>query len=420
MKMRPFTRLVPVGTAMGRLLRAVHPVEGEETVALSDALGRVAATTCRAAAAVPPFSRATWDGYAFDHRSTAGASAGRPARLTLVGEVYAEGAFDRRVGRGEAVAIATGAPLPPGTDSVIIFEEVRVEDGAVVVPRPVRPGERRAGPGEDFPKGSVVVRKGTVLSPADVAGLAATGAVAATVRLRPTVPILPNGNELTPPGVPLGPGRIYETNNLTLSAAVHAAGGVPMPLPPLPDDADQIESAVRRALTVGDLVLVTGGSSVGERDYLPTVFPRLGRLLFHGIAVRPGKPTLAVQVGRKVVLGLPGHPTSCLSNGFWMLLPALRRVAGLPGPGWIDGSARMAEGYALPPSEFATVVPLRVDRGRARPTFRDSSAISSLSGANAFLLLRPRSRGLVRGERVALHVLLPPMAVPPMPSGPLP
>ncbi len=383
---------------------------------MAEALGRVSARTYRARVAVPPFARATWDGYAFSHPSVSAASARRPVRLRLVGEVFAEGAFDRRVGPDEAVAIATGAPLPPGTDTVVIFEEVEVVANEVLVHRSVGPGERVAGPGEDFAKGTVVVRSGAVLSPADLGGLAATGTTTVDVRIRPTVPILPNGNELVLPGAPLPPGRIYETNNLTLAAAVRASGCIPVPLPPAPDDPRAIETAIRRALDVGDLVLVTGGSSVGERDYLPTIFPRLGRVLFHGIAVRPGKPTLAVEVGRKVVLGLPGHPTSCLSNGFWMLVPALRRLAGLGGPGWIDGSVTMAEGYPVVPSEFTTVVPLRVDGGRARPTFRDSSAISSLSGANAFRLLPPRSRGLRKGQSVEVHYLLPPLANPPAPG----
>lgn len=416
MRMRPLSNLVPLSTATERLLRAVRPVDGEETVPLDASVGRVSARTYRATRPVPPFARATWDGYALAARSSHGATATRPLRLPIVGEVYAEGAFDRTVRPGESVAIATGAPLPPGTDTVVIFEEVRVEDGRLLLDRRLEPGERMAEPGEDFAKGSLVARRGQVLSPADVGGLAATGSTEVAVRPRPVVPILPNGNELLAPGEPPAPGHIFETNNLTLAAAVRAAGGIPRPLPPVRDDPVAIEAAIRGALSNSDMVLVTGGSSVGERDYLPTIFPKLGRMLFHGIAVRPGKPTLAVQVGRKVVLGLPGHPTSCLSNGFWMVLPALRRLAGLPGPGWIDGRARMAEAYPVRPSEFATVVPLRVDGGRARPTFRDSSAISSLSGANAFLLLAPRSRGLRGGQTVALHYLLPPLATPPLPA----
>jgi molybdopterin molybdotransferase len=194
---------------------------------------------------------------------------------------------------------------------------------------------------------------------------------------------------------------------------VRAAGGEPTPHAPVPDDPEAIEAAIRDALATHDLVLVTGGSSVGERDYLPAVFPKLGRLLFHGIAVRPGKPTLAVDAGGTLVLGMPGHPTSCLANGYWLLLPLLRRLARLPGPGWTDGEVRLARGYQAPSAELSTVVPLRVAAGRGTPTFHGSSAITSLEGANAFALLPPRHPPLKRGVRLVAHFLPPPLAFPP-------
>jgi molybdenum cofactor synthesis domain-containing protein len=210
----------------------------------------------------------------------------------------------------------------------------------------------------------------------------------------------------------LGPGQIFETNNLTLATVVRSAGGEPATHPPVPDDPDAIERAIRTTLATHDLVLVTGGSSVGERDYLPAVFPRVGRLLFHGIAVRPGKPTLAADAHGKLVVGMPGHPTSCLANGYWLLLPILRKLARLPGPGWTDGEVRLDRGYEVPSADLSTVVPLRVDSGRATPTFHGSSAISSLEGANAFALLPPRHPPLRRGVRLTAHFLPSPIAFP--------
>ncbi|MCI4317256.1 MAG: molybdopterin molybdotransferase MoeA, partial [Thermoplasmata archaeon] len=413
MKMRPFGRLIRPSTALRRLNGAVHPILSTERAPVAESLGRVAARTYRARFPVPPFARATWDGYAFASSSAASASRSLPARLRVVGEVFAEGAFDRVIRPGEAVAIATGAPLPRGTDTVEIFEDAPVQGALVSIRRAVPKGERVADPGEDFALGSTVVRSGDVLSPASLGGLAATGTVRVELYRRPRVALIPNGNELLEPGSPLSQGRIYEINNLTLSGVVRAAGGMPHPHPPVPDVPARIERAIRRALLGNDLVIVTGGSSVGERDYLPQIFPRLGRLLFHGVAIRPGKPTLAVAVGKKVVLGFPGHPTSCLSNGFWLLLPALRKLARLPGPGWIVGDATMAESYVVRPTAFETVVPLRVDIGLARPTFRDSSAITSLAGTNAFVVLPPQSTGLSFGQKVSARFLLPPLAVPP-------
>lgn len=410
MKMRPFGHLISAAEAQRRLLRTVRPVSATETVALDSALGRVAATGVRSPADVPAFARATWDGYAVRSRDTRGAARDAPVRLRVVGEVFAEGGFSGTLDSGEAVAIATGGALPRGADSVVIFEVAHAEGGGIAPQRPVRKGDRVARAGADFSKGDQIVDAGDVLGPAALGALASVGLTTAKVYRPPRVAIIPNGNELVAPGRPLGSGQIYECNNLTLGSVARAVGAEVRTRAPVPDDPRQIERAIRGALPHSDLVLVTGGSSVGERDFLPSIFPRLGRLLFHGVAVRPGKPTLAVEVGGTLVIGMPGHPTSCLSNGFWLLLPVLRRLARLPGPGWTVGSARLTEAYDPPTPGFATVIPLRVDDGWGHPTFHDSSAITSLAGANAFAMVTDAPRRLVRGTRLAVHLLAPPIA----------
>jgi molybdopterin molybdotransferase len=411
--MRPFGVLTPVETARERLLAAARPVRGLEELPLDAALGRVSARAVRATRPVPAFPRASWDGYAVRSADTRGARSDRPARLRIVGEIFAEDALGRPLGKGESVAIATGGCLPEGADAVAIFEDVRVEGTAVELRRSVPAGTRVARIGDDYARGAPVVAKGEVLSPAALGGLGAVGRATATVLRRPVVAIVPNGNELVAPGERLGRGQIHESNNRTLSALVAAAGGVPRPVAPVPDDARRIEVVLRRELGRADLVLVTGGSSVGERDYLPAIFPKLGRLLFHGVAVRPGKPTLAAVARGKLLVGMPGHPTSCLANGFWLLLPVLRRLAGLPGPGWVEGRARLSAAAGELTPGLSTVVPLRIERGRATPTFHDSSAITSLAGANAFALLEPGSGRLEAGTELPVRYLLPPLASPP-------
>ncbi|HZY70290.1 MAG TPA: molybdopterin molybdotransferase MoeA [Thermoplasmata archaeon] len=409
MKMRPFGRLIPAAVAQRRLLRAVRPVTAGETIPLERALGRVAAAPVRSGANVPAFARATWDGYAVRSAETRGARPDAPVRLRVVGEVYAEGGFAGTLGPGEAAAIATGGAVPNGADSVVIFEVVRAERGSVWIRKPVRRGDRIAAAGADFARGASIVGRGDVLGPAALGALASVGLTTVRVYRPPRVAIIPNGNELVAPGRPLGTGQIYECNNLTLGSVARAAGAVVRTRPPVADDPRQIERAIRAALPTSDLVLVTGGSSVGERDFLPTIFPRIGRLLFHGVAVRPGKPTLAVEAGGKLVIGMPGHPTSCLSNGFWLLLPVLRRLARLPGPGWSTGSARLTEAYDPPTPGFATIIPLRVADGWGHPTFHDSSAITSLAGANAFAVVTDAPRRLTRGTRLPVHLLHPPL-----------
>lgn len=412
MKMRPFGRLISPEAARRRLLSATTPIARVERVPLAAAVGRVASRTVRAPVAVPAFARATWDGYALHSQSTATADRTHPVRLKVVGEIFAEEELAHPLRPGEAAAIATGGALPRGADAVVIFESVQLDDGEIVLSRPVRRGDRIAHPGEDFRRGDRLVDRGAPLTPAALGAVGSVGRTSIEVYSRPRVALVPNGNELMAPGTRPAPRRIYETNNLTLGALVEAAGAIAEPFAPVRDDPTQIERALRRALRRSDLVLVTGGSSVGEHDFLPQVLPRLGRLLFHGIAVRPGKPTLAVLAGTKLIVGMPGHPTSCLSNGFWLLLPVLRKLAHLPGPGWTEGTVRLTEPYSAPESSFSTVVPFHVERGEARPTFHDSSAITSLAGANAFLLAPPGKSSWRTGEIVTVKFLAPPIGAP--------
>ncbi len=416
MEMRPFGHLVSVEQACRRLLRAAVPVGSEESIPLADAVGRIAAETVRAPAPVPPVDRATWDGYAFASSSTRAASPARPVTMPIVGEVFADQRFRRSVPRGSAVAIATGGEVPRGTDTLEIFERVRRHGSRIRIDHPVRPGRYIAHVGDDFAQGALLARKEEPLLPSALGSVAAAGWPRIRVYRAPVVAIVPNGNELLSPGARPRPHHIYESNNATLSAIVRAAGGIPRPMRPVVDDPGLIEETLRRAARSSDVVIATGGSSVGEHDYLPRIFPRLGKLLFHGIAVRPGKPTLAARSRRTLFVGMPGHPTSCLANGFWLLLPALRRMARLPGPGWVDQSIRLASDADRLTPGLATVVPIRVEGHRGHPTFHDSHAITSLSGVNAFAILPPGNRAVRRGEHLVVHRLLPPLGDPAFPA----
>ena len=412
MKMRPFGRLLPVPTALARLARVTRPVGATESVALEAALGRVAARAYAAPAAVPSFPRASWDGYAVRSVDTRAARASRAVKLRVVGDVYAEGGLGRPLRSGEAVAIATGGAVPRGADAVVMFEEVDRSGSSISIRHPVPRGDRIAAPGDDFPRGARLVVRGTELGAPDLGALAAVGFDRVEVYRAPVATIIPNGNELVRAGRRLRRGEIYESNNVSLGAVLQGAGAVVRAVPPISDDEPKIERAIRDALRSSDLVVVTGGSSVGEHDYLPSIFPRVGRLLFHGFAVRPGKPTLAAVAGDRLLLGMPGHPTSCLLNAYWLLLPLVRKMAHRPGPGWVEGDATLGatlEGSAPP---FTRVVPFRVERGVARPTFHGSSAITSLSGANAYTFVPPGAPPRTKGSRLRLRFLLPPLATP--------
>jgi molybdenum cofactor synthesis domain-containing protein len=279
----------------------------------------------------------------------------------------------------------------------------------------VRVGERIAATAADFRRGQVLLQAGDVLDPAAVGALGAAGRTDVRVFARPRVSILPNGNELVVPGHPIRGDQIYETNNLTLGAIVRAAGGIPLPHSPLSDNPRRIEAAVREALTRSDLVLLTGGSSVGEHDYAPEVLPRVGRVLFHGIAVRPGKPTIAAESHGRLVIGMPGHPTSSLSNAFWLLTPLVRRLGHLPGAGGTESSCRLAHAGDHPSRDLSVVLPLRVMDGWGYPTYHGSHAVTGLRGVNAFAIIPPGSRTLRKGQRLAVHLLPEPIGAPPRP-----
>jgi molybdopterin molybdotransferase len=326
--------------------------------------------------------------------------------------VFAETPSRQPVGPDEAVAIATGGPLPPGADAVVIFENVRVEGGFVVVSAPVRRGDRIAEAGDDFSVGTRLAARDELLTPARLGAIAASGEAMVDVWDRPRVAIVPNGNELVAPGGRLSFGQIHESNNASLAGLAEAFGAEVTTSAPVPDREASIEAAIRRLALRNDLVLATGGSSVGERDYLPSIFPRLGRVLFHGIAVRPGKPTLAVRCGRSLVIGMPGHPTSCLTNGLWLVAPVLARLSHAPGVPWVDRTVVLTEPYEVPTSHFSTVVPLEVRGDKARPTFRTSASITSLVPANAYVVLPPSRPALRRGDVIVARLLPPPFAAP--------
>ena len=409
MKMRPFHRLLPWETARDRLLSAAHPISRTERLSIYEAVGRVSARTVGSARPVPPFDRATWDGYAFASASTRRASPNSPARLFQVGELFAHQRFRGTVPARATVAVATGAPLPRGTDTVEIFERVRRSRAGISIDHSVAPGQFVAHRGEDLPARTVLVPSGEMILPATLGALASSGRGQVEVYGRPSVAILPNGDELLAPGSRPRPGAIFESNNATLSAIVRAGGGLPVVYPPVEDSPGRIERALRRAARSSDIVVATGGSSVGEHDYLPSILPRLGRMLFHGIALRPGKPTLAAVKGRTLYVGMPGHPTSCLGNGLWLLLPLVRKTARLEGSGWIDQAVTLARDVEELSPDRATLIPLRVEEDRGYPTFHDSHAITSLANVAAFTILPPGARRPRRGDRLRVHRLLPPL-----------
>ena len=382
--MRPFEQTIPLDAARAALAAAVRPLTRVESVPLAQLAGRVVAHDVVATANVPPFARAMMDGYAVHAADTAGATREAARALVPVGCVYTGEVMTRAVEAGECVEIATGAPLPPGVDAVVMVEETAPgADGHVHVLAPVHAGQHVGRAGADIAVGAVVLRAGDVLLPARVGAVAALGLPALDVYARPRVAIVSTGNEVVAPGTPLGPGQIYDMNRHTLSAIVEAHGGVAVALDAAADSHDALDAAVDIALGC-ELIVFSGGSSVGERDLVIDVLTRRGSVVFHGIATRPGKPTAFGSIGDVPVFGMPGNPTSCLTNAYVLLVPFLRTLARLPAyePRVVTAPLAKKVSSSVGRTQFYTV---RLVNGAAEPAFKASGDITSMANADGYI-----------------------------------
>jgi molybdopterin molybdotransferase len=383
--MRPIRDSILLEDALSLILEAATPVTRTERVALREALGRVIAAPPTAAIDVPPFDRAAMDGYAVRAEDTFGAGRYEPKVLRSVEKVYTGQVPTRSVGAGECVEIATGAPMPRGADATVMVEETERIAGSddVRIFTPVYPRQHVGRRAADIASGRTVLEAGDVLNPSRIGALAAIGALEIEVYERPRIAILSTGNEIVEPGRPLGPGQIYDINQFTLSSIITAHGGVPVVLPTAQDTIDALSDAIDTALGE-DVLVFSGGSSVGERDLILDVLLKRGDVLFHGIAVKPGKPTVFGRVDGKPVLGMPGYPTSCLSNGYMLLVPMLRRMARLPEhrPQVVRVPLARRIVSTTGRHQFYTV---RIADGTAVSAFKASGDITSMANADGYI-----------------------------------
>ena len=310
---------------------------GDEPVALADAAARVLAEDFVAPEALPPWPRAAMDGYALRAGDTRTASDAQPALLRVVGEVPVGGTYaGAPVAAGQAVAIATGGVLPDGADAVVMVEHTAPDasDAAgVLVRRAAAPGQHVIARGEDVAAGERLLPRGRRLRPADLAVLAAFGHTRPHVYRRPRVALLSTGTEVVPPDAAPRPGQVRDMNQVALAAAVLRAGAEPHPAGLIADDPAALRQAIARAAADADVVVIAGGSSVGVRDFTADVLEALGaRVEFHGVQLRPGRPTLLARLGDRPILGLPGVPASALIVFAALVAPFLRRLGGEPAP----------------------------------------------------------------------------------------
>jgi len=399
-KMTPLERLIPYNEALKRINKSIVPIERVETVSIENALERVLAENIVANMSVPPFDRAAMDGYAVRAKDTEGASSTKPRTLKLVQTLHAGESSSKTLGSGECIQVATGSPIPKCADAVVIVEVTQRSDGSVSILEPVGTGENISLRGEDIEKGRVILKAGEQLFPAKIGVLAALGKKEVRVYAKPLVAIVPTGTEIREIGSLLEEGQVYDVNSYTLTAVISRNGAVAARVKAVPDDLEELGKAIKK-LADCDIIVFSGGSSVGERDLLGEVIRRLGEVVFHGIEIKPGKPTLFALVNQKPVFGMPGYPTSCLNNAYLLLLPAIRQMARLPPKTERTVRVRLAK-KLISSSDRMQFLTVRVGKGQAYPVFKHSGAITSMAGADGYIILPTNVTVMKKGQEVTV------------------
>jgi len=401
--MRPIRETLPMEEALALVMDAARPTVRTERVTLREATGRVLSASAVAAIDVPPFDRAAMDGYAVIAEDTFGAGRYDPKVLRCVEKVYTGEVPTRALSAGECIEIATGAPMPTGADAVVMVEETeKVDHRDVRIFTPVYPRQHVGRQAADIVAGQPLLAAGQELNASRIGALAAVGAFNVDVYAKPRVAVLSTGNEIIEPGAVLGPGQIYDINQFTITSIVSTHGGVAVPHPPAPDTLPALVEAIRRAADA-DIVVFSGGSSVGERDLILDALQQIGEVIFHGIAVKPGKPTVFGRIDQTPVFGMPGYPTSCLSNAYMLLIPMLRRVARLPEyvPRTVTAPIARRVVSTTGRHQFYTV---RLVDGAAVPAFKASGDITSMSLADGYIEIPAQTDIVEAGEIVQVKL----------------
>ena len=394
-------------TALGR-------VAGVESCSLTSAHGRVLAQDIVAKENLPPFTRSSMDGYAVNAQDTFGASESNPGYLECVQEIAIDRLPDFTLHPGQCAALVTGAGLPDGADSVIMVEHTQeMGTGTIEIRRSVAPGENTMLEGEDQAVGSTALHEGRRLRPQDVGLLAALGVTDCEVVPRPKTALLSTGDEIVDVAATPRPGQIRDVNTSTLGALIQRAGGEVTSTARVPDDLEAISTALQSGLDVADLVLISGGSSIGARDHTLTALTRLPQctILAHGVAMSPGKPTIVATVGETMVMGLPGQVTSAQMVMEVLGLPLLKQLGG--------EDPDLAPFKATVPAVLTRNIASRQGREdyvRARlatgqsggieatPVLGKSGLLKTMLQANGYLRIPAHAEGMQKGQTVTVHL----------------
>jgi molybdopterin molybdotransferase len=393
---------LPLSEALGRVLAAVTPVSDSERLPIRQALGRVLGSDVRSTIDVPAHDNSAMDGYALRSADLPDAA---PLRLRLIGTAFAGRPFDGRVGEGESVRIMTGAPVPEGADTVVMQERVSADNGHVQINALPARGANVRMAGEDIKAGEVALSPGVQLQPAHIGLLASIGAAEVDVLRRPRVAFFSTGDELCEVGTPTQPGQIYDSNRYTLFGMLQRLDTEIADLGVIRDRPDELEAGLRRAAEGADLIVTTGGVSVGEADYLVEIFERLGQIDFWSIAIKPGRPTVFGTLGDALYLGLPGNPVSAMATFYQLARPAILKLSGSQPqvPVLISASCAATIKTKAGRTEFLRGVLSRDQQGQyvvAKTGHQGSGILSSMTQANCFIVIPENAEVIEAGSQV--------------------
>jgi len=407
--MKEFFQVLDIDAVLA--LKEQFECVGHAKIDLNEARGRVLAEDVAAPADIPGFNRATMDGYAVRAASTFGASEGSPAYLEVVGSVTMGELPGFSVNRGQAARIATGGMLPDGADSVVMVEHTdSLDTHTIEVYRSLAPGQNMVSKDEDAAKGQLLLSKGCRLRPQEIGLLSAVGCCRVAVYNRPRVGIVSTGDEVVPCEATPAPGQIRDINTHTLAALIREAGAEPVTYGIVGDRYEALYAAFQRALKENDMVLVSGGSSVGMRDLTLDALESLdqSRVLFHGVSIRPGKPTMLARCGGKAIWGLPGHVTSAMVVFMVLVNPLLVHIGGQrprirpPVKACLSRNLASVQGRV----DFVRVrLDDRDGRLWAEPILGQSGLIRTMVAADGLVAIDVNSEGLDQGTMVDVTLI---------------
>lgn len=399
--MKPFGALLSFSEALSKIEDSIKPLTRTEMVKVEDSSGRVLAEDIVANHNTPPFTRGAMDGFAVIASDTFGASRSKPKMLKVIDASYAGHPASKSIKNGECIMIATGAKMPGGADAVVMVEETDTpKKGEVKIYKATYPKAHVANAGDDIKKDELVLKKGTFINPGKAGVLASQGLTKVKVYARPNVAVLSTGEEVRPPDAILGEGQIFDINSYTITSVVNSHGAIPVRNEITQDTKEALRSSIKEALK-SDAVVLSGGSSVGERDLLYDVLNELGEVIFHGIQVKPGKPTIFAVIDGKPVFGMPGYPTSCLMNSYLLLIPALRILGNLPPYEARKVKAVLTDNVSgsIGRRQF---LPVTINEGKATPIFKESGAITTTALADGYIEIAENIDIFPKGEEVSV------------------